>query len=327
MQMSEKKSLETFLKGIKTVAIAGHVNPDGDCIGSCMGLYLYLKDNHPEIRADVYLEQPRPQFGYIENLDLARQEVGEEKTYDLLILLDISSRDRIGVAQPLLATAKKTLCFDHHVTNRESYTWLFNYPDISSTSEVLCGFLDMDQISKSAAAALYTGIVHDTGVFQYSSTSPKTMRLAAALMEKGIDFSQIIDTSYYQKTYVQNQIMGRTLMESILMFDGKLIVGYLRKKEMDFYGAIPADMEGIVAQLRNTEGVEAAMFLYETSPGIFKVSLRSKNCVDVSSIASVFNGGGHIRAAGCTMSGTPFDVINNLTLYFEKAFKENGMIS
>ena len=318
-------SLSGYLEGVSTVAIAGHVNPDGDCIGSCMGIWLYLRDNFPDLEADVYMQKPRGVFGYIEGLDRIRTECDPEKKYDLLILLDISSADRIGVAGPYVETAGKTLCFDHHVTNHGNYTWMHNDPEASSTSELVWRFLDHDRVSKACAEALYTGIVHDTGVFQYSSTSPDTMRAAADLMEKGIPFSKIVDESYYQKTYVQNQIMGRTLMESILVMGGRCIVGIVRQREMKFYGLTPGDMDGIVNQLRNTIGVEVAVFIYETAFQTFKVSLRSKEYVDVSEIAMIFGGGGHRRAAGCTMQGTPYDVVNNLSVYVEKQLKEQGL--
>ncbi len=315
-------NLAQCLQGVRTAAIAGHVHPDGDCIGSCMGLYLYLKENFPEIQADVYMQPPREVFYYIEDLEKVRTECDPDKRYDLLILLDISSSDRIGVAGPYLETAGAVLCLDHHVTNQGKYTWFCNRPGASSASEVVYSFLDPEKVSKACAEALYTGIVHDTGVFQYSNTSPATMRTAAELMEKGIDFSRIVDESFYQKTYVQNQIMGRTLMESIMLMEGRCIVGIVRQKEMRFYGLEPSDMDGIVSQLRNTIGVEVAIFLYELKPQTFKVSLRSKKIVDVSKIAMLFGGGGHIRAAGCTMEGTPYDVVNNITPYVERQLKE-----
>ncbi|MGN0362175.1 MAG: bifunctional oligoribonuclease/PAP phosphatase NrnA [Bilifractor sp.] len=312
-----QKKIDEFLKDVKTVAIAGHVNPDGDCIGSCMGMYLYLRDNFPRIQADVYLEAPRRAFYVIRDLDKAKQECVEYPC-DLLILLDISSHDRIGVAGCLLKSAKRVLCLDHHKTNRDTYTWLFNYPEISSTCEVVWNFLDSDKISEKCAEALYMGMVHDTGVFQYASTSPRTMRIAASLMEKGIPFSRLIDETYYQKTYVQNQLLGRALVESFLMFDGKLIVSCIRKKDMDFYHATPADMDGIVSQMRNTSGVEVSVFMYELAEGTWKVSLRSVDQVDVSVVAQIFGGGGHARAAGVTMQGSCYDVINNLTQHLEK---------
>ena len=132
-------------------------------------------------------------------------------------------------------------------------------------------------------------------------------------MEMGIDFSRIIDKSFYEKSYVQNQILGRCLMESILIMGGKVIVGYIRKRDMEFYGVEPKDLDGIVQQLRVTKGVEVAIFLHELSPQKFKVSLRSKEKVDVSEIAKYFGGGGHVRAAGVTMEGSSHDVINNIT--------------
>lgn len=316
-RMRKMKKIDEILNGVSCMAIAGHVRPDGDCIGSCLGLYQYLRDNRPEIQADVYLEDPRPEFSYLPGFSEVKTSC-EEKAYDLVVLLDVSSEERIGVAAPLLAKAGKTICIDHHVTNTEYCEINHVEPDASSACEVLFGLLEEEKISEPCAEALYTGIVTDSGVFQYSSTSPHTMRVAAALMEKGVPFTRIIEDAFFKKTYVQNQIMGRTLTESIMLLDKQCIVGIVRKKVMDFYGLTPGDMDGIVSQLKNTEGVHVAIFLYELEPQVFKVSLRSDELVDVSKIAAVFGGGGHARAAGCTMSGSPYDVINNLTLYIEK---------
>ena len=166
------------------------------------------------------------------------------------------------------------------------------------------------------------GIAHDTGVFQYSNTSPKTMQIAGSLIAKGINFSQIVDNTFYKKTYIQNQILGRALVESILLLDGRIIVGRVRQKDMEFYGASPADLDGIVSQLRVTDGVEVAIFLYETGNHQYKVSLRSNGPVDVSAVCAYFGGGGHVKAAGCTMYGTVYDVINNLTLHIEKQLEQ-----
>ena len=139
------------------------------------------------------------------------------------------------------------------------------------------------------------------------------MGIAAKLMEKGVPFTRIIEESFYQKTYLQNQILGRALMESMLVCDGQVIVSVIRKKDMEFYGVDSRDLEGIVSQLRNTKGVEVAIFLYETAIQEYKVSMRSNGAVDVSKIAVYYNGGGHVKAAGCTMQGSIHDVINNLT--------------
>lgn len=323
--MERMEKITSELEGIRTVAVAGHVRPDGDCIGSCMGLYLYLKENYPEIQTDVYLEEPREGFSYIQRLKEIKTEYREREPYDLFIVLDVSEKNRIGVALEGFENARKTLCIDHHVSNKGFAEKNMIQADTSSASELLYTLLEKDKISKAAAEALYTGISHDTGVFQYSCTTPTTMRIAAELMEKGIDFSAIVDKSFYEKSYVQNQVLGRCLMESIMVLDGKCIIGSVKKKDMEFYGVEPKDLDGIVQQLRVTRGVEVAIFLYEVKTQEFKVSLRSNGNVDVNKIASYFGGGGHVKAAGCTMQGSVYDVINNLTEHIEKEILEKCM--
>ena len=141
------------------------------------------------------------------------------------------------------------------------------------------------------------------------------------MMAKGIDFSRIIDESFYPSTYVQNQILGRALLESVVFLDGKCIFSVVRRKDMVFYGVESSDLDGIVDQLRVTEGVEVAIFLHETENHVYKVSMRSKALVDVSKVAAYFGGGGHVRAAGCTMSGSVYDVRNNLSRHIEDQLK------
>lgn len=310
------------LKGINTVAIAGHVRPDGDCVGSCMGLYLYLKENYPDIAADVYLEQPGAQFSFLSCFEEIKTVYQKGKMYDLLITLDVSDKNRIGVAEEAYETAKKRVCIDHHISNRGLGDVNEIRPDASSTCEVLYTLLEGEKVSKAVAEAIYTGMVHDTGVFQYSCTSPETMRIAATLMEKGIPFTKIVEESFYEKTYVQNQILGRCLMESILLMDGKCVIGVVKKKMMDFYHVEPKDLDGIVQQLRIIKGVEVAIFIYEVKPQEFKVSLRSKGKVNVNEVASYFGGGGHVLAAGCTFHGSVYDVMNNLLEIIEKQLVE-----
>lgn len=317
------EKITSELIGIKTVAIAGHIRPDGDCIGSCMGLYLYIKENYPEITVDVYLEQPKDGFSHIKYLDDVKTEYDESKEYDVFFILDTSTQERIGVAAKAFQRSKKTVCIDHHVSNNGYANVNVVVPGASSASEVLYTLLEKEKVTKAAAEAIYTGIVHDTGVFQYSCTTPQTMRITAELMEHGFDFSKIIDKSFYEKTYIQNQVLGRCLMESIMVLDGKCIVGTLRRKDMEFYNVGPKDMDGFVQQLCITRGVEVAIFMYEMKTQEFKVSLRSNGAVDVNKVASYFGGGGHVKAAGCTMQGSVYDVINNLTEPIEKQLLES----
>ena len=314
--------LKNELANVKTVAISGHIRPDGDCIGSCLGVWNYIQDNYPDIQADVYLEQIVPKFRFLKGADLVKTDCSEERNYDLFISLDASDRERLGETVKYLDTAKRSVCVDHHITNPGFADENWIVADASSASELAWEIMEEEKISKRTAEALYMGIAHDTGVFQYSNTSPKTMQIAGSLIAKGINFSQIVDNTFYKKTYIQNQILGRALVESILLLDGRIIVGRVRQKDMEFYGAIPADLDGIVSQLRVTDGVEVAIFLYETGNHQYKVSLRSNGPVDVSAVCAYFGGGGHVKAAGCTMYGTVYDVINNLTLHIEKQLEQ-----
>ena len=305
--------LNHALMQAKTVAIGGHVRPDGDCVGSTMGLYQYIKTYYPEIEVDVYLEEIPESFKFIEATKEILQEV-KDKSYDLFVALDCGDIGRLGFSGILFENAKSTFCIDHHISNQSFADENYIFPEASSTSELVFRLLEKDKITKEIAEALYLGIVHDTGVFQYSCTSPETMEIAAELMRKGIKSDEIIDKTFYEKTYAQNQILGRALLESFLFMNGKCIVSYVTKKMMQFHGVTPKDLDGIVSQLRVTKGVEVAILLYETGTEEFKVSLRSTgDIVDVSKVALKFGGGGHKKAAGVTMEGTVHDIINSLS--------------
>ncbi|MDL2250645.1 bifunctional oligoribonuclease/PAP phosphatase NrnA [Lachnospiraceae bacterium OttesenSCG-928-J05] len=314
--------LTKVLDGVKTVAIGGHIRPDGDCVGSCLGMYLYLTKVYPEVKVDVYLQRFSKTFGFLQRIEDIKHEVTGEKEYDLFISLDCGDRERLGFTLPLFDKAKRTLCIDHHESNNAFADVNYIYPEASSTAELVYDLLDKDEIDTGIAQAIYLGIVHDTGVFQYSNVAPSTFQAAAFLITKEIDAPRIISETFYAKTYAQNQILGRTLLESFLLLEGKVIAGSVSRRVMDFYGVNPGDFEGIVSQMRVTEGVEVAIFMYELEPGNFKVSLRSKDIVDVNRIAAYFGGGGHKKAAGFNMAGTAHDITNNVTKFVAEQLKE-----
>lgn len=321
MRMKEIMNLTYELKDAERVAIAGHVRPDGDAIGSCLGLYLYLKEVMPQLEVTVYLEAIPERYRILQGIEGVCSDSETDIVYDVFFALDSADRERLGKNAKYLDAAKKTICIDHHISNKGFADVNLILPDASSTSEIVLGLMEEDRIPQGAAEALYLGIVHDTGVFRHSCTSPETMEAAAKLMRRGIDISRIINETYYDKTYIQNQILGRALLESILLMNGKVIFSVVRRKEMKFYGVEPSDLDGIVQVLMGTTGVEAAIFLYETAPQEYKVSMRSRKIIDVSVIAAQFGGGGHVRAAGCTLQGNVYDVVNNITYYMEKQLK------
>ncbi len=317
-----KNILEASLENVKHVVLLGHIHPDGDCIGTTLGLLNYLRENYSQIEAELFLDHPADKFSYMNCFDKIQTEFVEGRSYDLCITMDASDKERLGEYGAYFDTAGKTLCIDHHRTNLGFADKNHIVATASSCSEVLYELLDDAKISRETAECLYTGIVHDTGVFKYNSTTRRTMEVAGALMEKGVNTAGIIDDSFYRKTYAQNQILGRAMLNSTLILDGRCIFSVISQKEMDFYGVDTNDLDGIIDQLRVTEGVECAIFIYEKAPDEYKVSLRSNDYVDVSKLAGYFGGGGHIHAAGCTMQGRPRDVINNLTGYIEKQMQD-----
>lgn len=314
--------LTEMIQNAETIAVLGHVRPDGDCVGSCLAVCNYVREQYPEKAVQVYLEKPPVKFNYLRYFDEISQDAETGRVYDLCICLDSGDKARLGCYGVYLDTARESICLDHHITNSGYAGENFILAEASSTCEVLCQFLDMDKFSRETAECIYTGILHDTNVFRNSNTTAKTMELAGVMMGKGIEFARIIDESFYKKTYVQNQILGRALLESVTFSSGKCIFSVVRRKDMDFYGVDSTDLDGIVDQLRVTDGVEVAIFLHETENHVYKVSMRSNNIVDVSRVAAYFGGGGHIRAAGCSMSGSVHDVINNLSGHIEKQMKE-----
>lgn len=307
-----------LVESANSIAISGHIRPDGDCTGSCLGLYNYLKESYGDKEIQVYLEPFSDSFSFLNGSDqvISSKEV-TMKEYDLFISLDCGSIDRLGGAEELFRAAKKNIVIDHHISN--TFFGMTNLVENqkSSTCEVLFSLMDEDKISKNTAEALYLGIVHDTGVFKHSNTSKETMKIAGTLMEKGVPYSRIIDETFYQKTYLQNQILGRCLLESFLLLDGKVIASCIGQRILQFYEAKPEDLDGVIDQLRITKGVEVAILAYETAPEEYKVSMRSNGDVDVNKIAVYFGGGGHVKASGCSMKGSYHDVITNITGHIE----------
>lgn len=312
------KDFASQLAGVKSVAIAGHVRPDGDCVGSCLATYNYIKSNYPQTEIVVYLEPIPKTFCFLAGADKIKHSCEEERSYDLFIAQDCGDVNRLGSAAKYFYSAKKTICVDHHISNDSFADENYIFPYASSASELVFELIEEEKITKEIAECIYVGMVHDTGVFQYSCTSAKTMEIAGKLMETGIDFSKIVDDTFYTKTYAQNRILGQALLNSELYADGKVIASVITAEEMQEFGVLPKHLDGIVNQLRVTKDVEAAVFLYQNEDGTYKVSTRSNGNINVAEIAVKFGGGGHERAAGFSMEGDPNELIQKVVTEIQK---------
>jgi phosphoesterase RecJ-like protein len=306
--------LEEELRGVTSVGISGHVRPDGDCVGSTLAVYNYIRRYHPDIDVHIFLEEIPRIFLFLQGATQIEEHQETKKVFDLFIVLDCGDADRLGDNAVYFQQARRTLCIDHHISNASFADKNLIVADASSTSELIYGILEPDKITREIAECIYTGIIHDTGVFQYSCTARSTMEIAGQLMEKGIDYSTIVDKTFYEKTFAQNRILGMALLNSRLFARERCVATVISKAEMENFGVLPRHLEGIVNQLRLTKEADVAIFLYELEPGSYKVSTRCKgDQVDLSRLAMKYHGGGHKKAAGFSVEGSdPWELIRGI---------------
>ncbi len=290
--------LTPFLQNASSAAIAGHIRPDGDAIGSCTALYLYVKKAFPELPVRLYLEEFPHLFDFLPGVGDALHTYDGTKP-DLLILSDVSSVERIGVSGQLYEDARFIISIDHHISNPGIGHENCIVPDASSTAEVVYHLLRRELLDTEIAKLLYLGIAHDTGVFQYQNTSPEVHRIAADLLTYPIGAPELIDRTINTRTYKETRIVGYALANASLFARGRAVISCLTPEETESFGVTPLELSSIVSELRKTENVEAAVFIYPVGDG-YKASLRSRDTLDVSAIAVKYGGGGHKRAAGCS---------------------------
>jgi phosphoesterase RecJ-like protein len=310
------------------IAISGHIRPDGDCVGSCLAVYNYILTYFEGKDVHVYLDPIPNIFKFLKNADKIEDihTVPEDTVFDLYIALDCSDGSRLGDAFAFFEKAKHKICIDHHLTNGGFSEFSYIIPDDSSTCELVYNQIGKDKITKDIAECLYLGIVHDTGVFQYSCTTEATMAAAGFLMTKGIDYPKICSDTYFAKTMVQNRMLGLALLGCKTYLDGKVIAAVITAEDMAKYGAESKHLEGIVQQLRDTTGVEVAVFLYELGDGDYKGSTRATGDVDLTVIAGKYGGGGHKKAAGFSVNTKdPWSIVDDVVSMVETQLKELGI--
>lgn len=308
--------MNDFIREIENatdIVLLGHKRPDGDCVGSCLGVYNYIIDNYADKHVDIYLEDFKSEFMFLRGADQILHEK-QDKKYDLCISIDSGDLDRHGDFITYFNEANRTMCVDHHASNVGFGDVCFVKTDCCAAAEAIYTLLDSDKINQECAECLYLGIVHDTGVFKFSNTTKQSMEIAGALIEKGARSTLVIDGTFYKKTFKQNKFLAKALDAAFTMFDGKLIVSCITKDVFDELEVTNLETDGVVDALRITEGVECALWMYEyPKKGTFKCSLRSNEIVNVSLIAGIMNGGGHVRAAGCEVEGDKDTIILKLS--------------
>lgn len=297
--------------GAKVIGITGHIRPDGDCVGSCMALYSYLRKVMPEADITVYLEESAKAYHHIEQVKEIDTEFQAKEHYDVFFCLD-AMPDRIGQAGSLYESAAKKINIDHHVTNSGCGDVNYIEPEIGSCAELIYNLIPQKELDDDIARALYIGIIHDTGVFQFSNTRPSTLIAASKLIQYDIDFANLIQESFYEKSFKQTKIMGEAVLRSKMYLEGRCLLSYMTQEDMVHFQANASDFTGVINRLKAVRGTDCAVFMYEIEPEYYKISLRTSEKLDATKVTAVFGGGGHMRAAGCSIKGTLAEVTNKL---------------
>ncbi|TCT15049.1 phosphoesterase RecJ-like protein [Natranaerovirga pectinivora] len=305
-----KKKILDAIKNSNKIILSGHMNPDGDSIGSSLALGQYIKKVYPDKLVNVFIEFMPDTYSFLKGQELIISNIDKDE-YDLFIALDCGDKERLGEAVQIFENASLTFNIDHHISNTKfaNENYVLN---ASSTSEMVYDLIEKDCINKEIAEALYTGIIFDTGGLKHSNTTKKTLEIIGNLIEYQFNFSNIIDLLFNEKTYIQNKLLGAALMNASLAFGGKCIYAYLKSEDFNKHNGSFKDTDGIIDALRVTKGVMVAFFLYETVDSTFKISFRANDKIDVCKIAMAFNGGGHTKAAGCSITGDYNKIIDEI---------------
>ena len=303
------KRLVDKLDQASCVVILPHLNADGDAVGSSFALAHALRSCGKAV--DVVMEEALlPIYSIIKGEHLVFQ--GEDKDYDLAIALDCSDLSRLGNRAALFRG--DTVCIDHHRTNESIAELNYVEPEAAATGELIYRFLkifhDGDFLDRYCRECLYTAIATDTGCFRYSNTTSQTLRIAAELLEAGIGRDAINQIMFETVTFRKLRYQSEAVERMELFTEGKIAVTMLPYDRFYELGLSMSDIDGTSNLMLSVEGVQAGIFFHEREKGCYKVSMRSRESVDVSEVAKRFAGGGHIRASGCTMQGA-YDTVRD----------------
>lgn len=285
----------------KKIYIGSHIHPDGDNIGSLLALGMALKKLNKDVTL-VKVDDIPKDYHFLPNVDTIKEPI-LDKPIDLFIALDCSDLDRLGPGKEIALSAEKILNVDHHVTNDNFGDINIVSPLASSTGEIVYHIIKRlaVYINKEIATCLYVAISTDTGSFMYDNTTSNTHKIVADLLDKGIDLNMITTNLYQSRSIERTNLFIDSLNNINFYYDGKVGTIKITQEMLKNNNATMEDTEGIISFVRDIENIEVACILKEYNDEEIKLSLRSKKYLDVSKVCLEFNGGGHKKAAGCTI--------------------------
>lgn len=310
--MNRIEELKKIIDSLNDFAVVSHTSPDGDSMGSILSLYNLLIDLNKNV--DVFVEGQAPnKFSYLNGFFNIKNINHSNSRYDCLFVLDCGDEDRLGECKDLLNKSDIIINIDHHITNTSFGNINIIDPNASSVGEMLFElYKNLNyNITNKISECLYTSIVSDTGGFKFSNTSSKTMRIVAELIDTGINFSNIYYRIMDLKTLNGIKLISKVTSTLKIYLDGKVATIKLTKQMLEECEATEDEAGELVNIVRDIENVEVGILIKEVDIDTYKISFRSKDYFDVKDIALKYGGGGHIKAAGCTIKNKSIDEIEN----------------
>ena len=294
-----------LLKGEQKIAICGHVNPDGDCLGCVLALTLALRSCAFDVTPLLATRECPGLYDFLEGYEWLTPACEYNETPDVLILVDVPSLQRTGDCERVFKRAKKTLLIDHHQGDGSFADVAYVDSTAAAAGMLVWDFIDQAGITLTPAIATccYTALVTDTGRFQFQNTDPAALRAAADMAQKGASPSEISREVYQRRSLAAIQLNALVMRRMELLFDGRLVLSWVREVDFKNLGATKDDGDSLIDQIRQLDGIEVAVMLREQG-SIVRGSIRSKTDRDVAAIAARMGGGGHRAAAGFTIKGS-----------------------
>lgn len=308
------------LRESKNLCIVGHIRPDGDCIGSQLGLALALRNEGKTVT--VWNEDIVPdKLKFLDPDKVLAQPKGSQ-TFDTVVAVDCASFERLGKCGPAIANRECLINIDHHASNTRygDMNWV-SWRE-ASTGELIYKLLKTAgwSITTPIAGCLFTAVSTDTGSFQYPTTKPLTYHTAGELVKRGADLAQICREVYQSHPLSRVRLMRHLYSKFKLAADNRIAYLWLRNADFARAGAERSESEGLIDHIRDIEPVVVACIFEEMGPDLTRISLRSKDDrVDVNAIASLFGGGGHKAAAGARIAGSSLSTQRRVVAAVKKA--------
>lgn len=293
-------NIKEKIKNAGKIVILTHESPDGDAIGSSLAMYNALKQLNKQV--DLIIPEYPETFSFLAGAEEIKKQGEEDEKYDLAIALDAADIKRLNGFAKYFENAKVTINIDHHGSNKMFADYNFVNPDAPACCQILILVLEYlgVTITKEIGTCLIAGIITDTGGFKYSGTSKETFEFTAWLLGIGVNVSDVYRKVLEVRTKGNFALTKLSIDRLELLEDGKIAFTYITKEDEKNVNAKNGDHDGLVDIGRTIEGVEVSILLREAD-GFYKGSLRSNEYVNVSDVCMMFGGGGHVRAAGCSI--------------------------